>query len=96
MDDRELNALLQEWHAPRPPARLRGSVFPKSAPWWLRVWRAQIRIPVPLAAGLVLLLLLGYWQSRPTPPSHPVRLVTFRDLQPVKELKPRIIRRQYE
>jgi hypothetical protein len=96
MDDRKLHSLLQEWKTPRPPARLRESVFPRCAPRWVRVWRAQIRIPVPLAVCLVLLLVFGYWRWRPSPAPDEVRLVTFRELQPVKELKPRIIRRANE
>jgi len=89
LDDRELSAMLREWRSPAAPAGLRDAVFPP-APWWRRMWRAEIRIPVPLAVCLVLLLLLGVWVSR-TP--RPADVVTFRQLQPVKELKPRIIRR---
>ena len=99
LDDRELNNLLREWAAPPAPSRLRDGLFPTNAPWWQRFWRAQIRIPVPLAVCLVLLLLAGLWQfakPRPAPLSQSADIVTFRELQPVKELKPRIIRRQHE
>jgi hypothetical protein len=92
MDDRELNTILREWTAPEAPPRLRAAVFPRPAPWWA----ASIRIPIPVAIALVLLLLAGVWQvNRPAPPA-PVVEVSFRELQPVKELKPRIIRRHYE
>jgi hypothetical protein len=101
LDDQELNAILREWQAPPAPTGLRGAVFPRAAsPWWRRVWRAEIRIPVPLAVCLALLILAGLWTfSSPPPPPQPARaadVVTFRELKPVKELKPRIIRRQHE
>jgi hypothetical protein len=92
-DDQELNAMLQEWKAPGLPPHLRAAIFP-DMPWWRRVLRAEIRIPVPVAACLVLLLLAGVWMYRPAPPPGP-QAITFRELQPVKELKPRIIRRAY-
>ena len=99
LDDRELNTVLRAWDAPPAPAHLRAAVFP-AAPWWRRWWRAEIRIPVPLAVCLILLLLAGVWQwsrlARPPQPSQSADVVTFRELRPVEELKPRIIRRQHE
>src|SRR6266542_3862870 len=92
-DDQELNAMLQEWKAPSPAPHLRAAIFPE-APWWRRVLRAEIRIPVPVAACLVVLLLAAIWVYRPEP-APLVQAVTFRDLRPVKEFKPRIIRRVY-
>ena len=92
-DDQELNAMLQEWRAPAPSPHVRAAIFPESA-WWQRLLRAEIRIPVPVAACLVLLLLAGLWMYRPAPPPA-TQAVTFRELQPVKELKARIIRRAY-
>lgn len=97
LDDQELNGMLREWQAPAAPARLREAVFPP-APWWRRMWRAEIRIPVPVAVGLAPLIALGLWWSKPAPPvpAQRAEVVTFRQLQPVKELKPRIIRRSHE
>lgn len=85
--------MLKEWKAPGPPPHLRATLFPE-APWWHRWLGAEIRIPVPVAACLVVLLLVAIWMYRPTP-APLVQAVTFRELQPVKELKPRIIRRVY-
>jgi hypothetical protein len=93
LDDKELNAMLQEWKTPGPPPHLRAALFPE-APWWKRVLLAEIRIPVPVAACLVVLLLAAIWMYRPAPATL-VQAVTFRELQPVKEFKPRIIRRAY-
>jgi hypothetical protein len=93
MDDRELDAMLREWPSPGAPPRLRDTVFPPRRRWWA----ADIRIPVPVAIALALLMLAGLWQvNRTSPLRAPVTEVTFRELQPVKELKPRIIRRHYE
>jgi hypothetical protein len=95
-DDKELNSMLQEWKAPPAPAHLRAAIFPE-APWWQRLLRAELRIPVPLAAAAILLLFAGIWLFRPAPSPPPsTQLVTFRELRPVNELKPRIIRRTYE
>jgi hypothetical protein len=98
LDDRELKTILEAWQAPDAPGRLREALFPRDpAPWWMRLWRAQLRIPVPVAVCLALLLLViaGFWRQ-PVRPPEPVAEVTFRELQPVKELKVRIIRRHYE
>lgn len=95
-DDKELNAMLQEWKAPPAPANLRAAIFPQ-LPWWRRALTAEIRIPIPIAAAAILLLFAGIWLFRPAPsPSPSTQLVTFRELRPVTELKPRIIRRAYE
>jgi hypothetical protein len=96
LDDRELKAVLDEWKAPAAPSHLRESLFPRE-PWWTRVWRAQLRIPVPVAVAVTLLLLaFAAAALRRNPPPAVVTEVTFRELQPVKELKPRVIRRHYE
>ena len=101
LDDRELNEILREWEAPGAPARLRRALFPtrEAGPWWRSMWRAEIRIPVPLAVCLALLLAAGVWWSRPVPPpriTQSADVVTVRELRPVKELKPRIIRRAHD
>jgi hypothetical protein len=116
LSEQELNGLLREWKAPEAPARLRAAVFSgPPRPWWQRLWRTSIHIPVPVACCLVLLLAVAAWRgsSRPAPrvivrterveiPVVQDRVVTktvYRDrlpsnqLQPVAELRPRIIRR---
>jgi hypothetical protein len=91
LDDLELSEILRAWEAPSAPLRLRERMFSRG-PWWRSVWRAEIRVPVPLAACLALLAGLGYWIARPAPLPQK-EAVTFRQLRPVEELKPRIIRR---
>jgi hypothetical protein len=80
LDDRELNDLLPRWQAPAAPLRLRARVFPPRRRW-RRLW------PLPLAACLFLLLYSKRPQPRPAP-----HALTFRELQPVRELRPRILR----
>jgi hypothetical protein len=126
LSDRELDALLAQWQAPKAPAHLRAALFPEAAqPWWLRVWKASIRVPLPAAVGLAVVLSLVAWRwSQPAAPRVEIgtervevpvvreRVVTktvYRDrvvpshasetgsnmqaLQPVAELRPRIVRR---
>ncbi len=98
LDDRELKSMLEAWKAPEAPRGLRGVLFPHAAsPWWLRFWRAGVRVPAPVAVALLLALLIaGLRQTTHPPAPETVTSVTFRELQPVKEIKPRIIRRHYE
>jgi hypothetical protein len=103
LDDRELSAMLREWQAPEAPARLRGKLFPPRAPWWRRFWQVQLHIPLPVAICAALLLAFGLWRGvaprrEPAPPAkagQSAEVLTFRELTPVKELKPRIIRREH-
>jgi hypothetical protein len=74
LQDRELDSMLQQWRAPRAPARLRQAVFPAPArPWWLRLWATPIRVPLPLACALLLALALGVsLLPRPVPATRTV------------------------
>jgi hypothetical protein len=94
LSDRELDALLPEWKAPAAPVRLRAAVFPESAgPWWKHLWSASIRIPVPVALCLAILLAAVWWQGSRRVASHAVIQEQRAQVQPVAELQPRIIRR---
>ncbi len=124
LNDDELNGMLREWKAPSAPARLRERIFaPRSRHGWRRLWTASVRVPLPVAAGLLLALALGAWRwvAPPVPrvlikteiktervevpaPERVVTRIVYRDrpvpgetgtmpnLQPVTELRPRIIR----
>ncbi len=90
MTDDELNALLDRWQAPVAPAKLRKAIFPR------RFWAASIRIPVPVAAFIVLALLV--WTTlRFVPVAPPVTASrsTFGNFMPVRELKVRILARPH-
>ena len=95
LTDRELDGMLKQWKTPPAPARLHDAVFPApDLPWW----RRSIRMPLPVAACLVLLIALGAWRwavprERVIYRENTAQVLTFRDLEPVTELRPRIIRR---
>jgi hypothetical protein len=94
LTDRELDRILAEWKSPEAPARLRTALFrEESTSLWSRFWSISFRVPLPVACGLIFLLALFFWrwESRP---DHPVAVSNPSELQPVKEIRPRIIRRQ--
>ena len=98
LTDRELDRILAEWKSPEAPARLRAALFPEeSASPWSRFWNISFRVPLPVACGLILLLTLFFWRWSGFPPvrtDRPVVVSNPSELQPVKEIRPRIIRRQ--
>src|ERR1044071_8006381 len=96
LEDQELHEMVREWKAPGAPPQLRERLFPAPAAWWRRWWHIEIRVPLPLAVCLVLLLALVYWRGpepQPVDSGQTAKVLTFRELTPVTELKPRIIRR---
>jgi hypothetical protein len=108
--DEELDGLLRQWKTPEAPAHLRQAVFPAPRfPWWRKFWDTSIRIPLPVACGLVLLLAGFLWKwpagtqsavrRSAAPPSEVVQEQTETPaappkFQPVLELRPRIIKVQ--
>jgi len=106
LTDRELDSILPEWKAPLAPARLRAAVFPEvPGPWWRRLWTGSIRVPVPVACLLAVVLVLAAWrwftpQTITTKTIYRDRIASFTadagaaatQLRPVTELRPRIVR----
>ncbi len=98
LTDDELDGMLRQWDAPSAPARLRAAVFPETRARW---WQRSIRVPLPVAACVAVLLAAGTWRwvvprERVTEVVYrekPAEVLTFRELQPVTEFQPRIIRR---
>ena len=95
-DDFELRRLLREWHVPDAPDSLRPprGLRPPS-PWtsWLR---RDIRIPVPVAVALaVLLVWLGttVTRDRAAPAVPPTTTDDLRGFEPVNAVNVRIERR---
>jgi hypothetical protein len=86
LSDRELDRLLQEWKAPLAPARLRGKVFGGWGGSWRRFWNISIRIPLPVACCLAILLALAAWRWSAKPAEEVPKF------HPVRELLPRIIK----
>jgi len=110
LSPQELDQMLKEWQAPAAPPRLRAALFPDGQrPWWKRMWSVSIRIPLPVACCLGLLCGAVAWRvtrtASPVPkppalvqtgPAVPSHGLTFEELRPVSELRPRIIRRKQD
>jgi hypothetical protein len=59
----DLKGLLREWEAPSAPMALTERVLGAARdPWWRFMWRGYIRVPVPLACCLGLLMGIGVWR----------------------------------
>jgi hypothetical protein len=98
LDDEQLNAALQQWKAPAAPSYLEQRVLAAARPSQWKTWlqwltSGSVSVPVPAAVCAVVLLLfmaahILQRNDRPQP--------TLSEFQPVKELKPRLIRSVYE
>ena len=60
--DSELRDLLREWKAPDVSPLLEARVLAARRAWWDPLLRGYIRVPVPLACCLLLLILAGAWR----------------------------------
>jgi hypothetical protein len=90
LNDDELDRLLNRWEAPRKPASLKRKIFVRKAPLWSRLWTMSLRVPLPVAAGIVLMFVLAFHYLRraepaETPGAVPTSLAGF---QPVRQLNP--------
>lgn len=101
LTDRELDALLPAWQSPPAPAKLRAALFPEDPGlWWRRLWHVSVRIPMPIACCLAILLALIVWKGSRSKTIYRDRVIpafatTGPDegtLRPVTELRPRVIR----
>jgi hypothetical protein len=86
LSDRELDRLLQEWKTPPAPARLRGTVFGERDGSWRKFWNMSVRIPLPVACCLLILVALAAWRWSTKPAEEVPKF------HPVRELLPRIIK----
>jgi hypothetical protein len=70
LNDKELRQLLRQWKAPDAPPSLRRPVLPGRMPWWRWLLAGTVRIPVPMAVGVMVLLgIWGYLRNpAPLPP----------------------------
>lgn len=77
-EDDRLSSLLREWHAPEPSsamdARVRAAYRGVHRPTrWRRFWSAQVSIPVPLLAVLLLIVAaIGFQLRFRSPTAQPV------------------------
>jgi hypothetical protein len=94
LDENELNRLLRQWEAPPAPQTLRQRVLPQRRPGWNWLLRGTVRVPIPVAIAIA--LLLGFWiyHSRPAaPPQTAVQpgTVSLIDFTPVRQLEPVLV-----
>lgn len=69
-NDSELRSLLQEWKAPELSPSVEERVLRAARHrWWHTLLHGYVRIPVPVACGLLALILAGAWRiARPPIP----------------------------
>ncbi|HTP89750.1 MAG TPA: hypothetical protein VMJ34_22540 [Bryobacteraceae bacterium] len=108
LTDAELDAALRTWGAPAAPAGLRGKVLGgrERRSWWSWLAGGSIRVPVPVAVAVLLVVVAGLFAVARLRPrlvtrveyrevAVPLSSISFQGLQPVDELRPRIIRRSH-
>ena len=62
--DPELGNLLSQWHVPPHSASLEARVLGAGRqPWWKFLLMGSIKVPVPVAVGLAVLLTFGAWRA---------------------------------
>lgn len=95
LNDDELTHAVSSWKAPTTPHHLRSRIFRERRPWWAWLFTGTIRVPVPLCAALVVLLVWFAWQSPlpdvPGPASDRQDEVTLADFQPDTEVQVRVV-----
>jgi hypothetical protein len=92
LDENGLKQLLRKWEAPPAPATLKERLFPQKS-WWRWLFTGSIRVPVPVALGVVVLLALWIQLSRPayTPSVAQPGTLSLADFQPVRQLQPVVV-----
>jgi hypothetical protein len=94
LNDDELTALLRQWVAPATPPGLHARIFRRRA-WWHWLLTGSFRVPVPVAAAL--LLLIAVWAYRQVPPEAPPvprapePVVSLADFRPVERVEALIV-----
>jgi hypothetical protein len=85
LNDDELTTLLRQWDAPATPPDLHARVFRRRA-WWHWLLTGSFRVPVPVAAAL--LLLIAVWAYRQVPPDPPPASVTSEPVVSLADFRP--------
>lgn len=96
LNDKELNELLHQWHAPAAPEHLESRVLRRREPWWRWFLDGTIRIPVPVGLAIVIAIALLLYLRTPEQSPQQSHSVSLADFQPVRQLEPRIIGRVNE
>lgn len=109
MNDEQLRETLEQWKAPEPGQSLDARVLAAyrervKPPLWRRLLRARISVPVPVAAAIVLAIIIAaivlapprqrpaYSSPRDTAAAHPVQQVRIEDFRPVANPEMRVVR----
>ena len=100
MTDDELKSTLETWKTPEVPrgqeSRLLGAYRRQTSGGILRwFWSGSIRVPVP--AAMLVLIAVALWtiyltRSRPIPIGVPAESVSMTEFQPVRALRPIVVR----
>jgi hypothetical protein len=61
-NESELRELLREWKVGDAPASLESRVLASRHAWWHVLIHGYIKVPVPVACGLVILTMVGAWR----------------------------------
>ena len=61
-NDSELHDLLQEWNVPAAGPLLESHVLKGNRRWWRVLVHGYIRVPVPVACGVAVLMVGGAWR----------------------------------
>jgi hypothetical protein len=100
LSNEELDDLLRHYEAPPTPRSLEARFFPPTEPlsWWRWLRSGSIRVPAPAVVAVVILLAasiaFSVAQHKRAPQVPPRPSVTLADFQLVKQLQPRIVRRE--
>ena len=62
-EDSQLREVLQEWQVPATPQSLEKRVLGSRAPWWRFLINGYIRVPVPVACCVAVLVIFAAWRS---------------------------------
>jgi hypothetical protein len=94
-DDPRLKRLLHEWQVPNAPDTLDQRVFRQPRPWWRILVTSRVRVPLPVAVAVsVLLVWLATLAVRDRLPDVEPNGTTYdlRGFQPVNSVNVRIER----
>jgi hypothetical protein len=67
-NDSDLRDLLREWQSPELPASIEERVLGRRENWWLFLLRGYIRVPVPVACCLAVIVIAAGWRLSKSAP----------------------------
>jgi hypothetical protein len=95
LNDDELKHVASSWQAPAAPEYLHSRVFGAHRPWWRWLFTGAIRVPVPVCAAVVLVLVwLTSGRLAPevdSPSSDRQTVVTLADFEAPAEVQVRVV-----